>query len=112
MYKFNTISSDNAEVEIVCLYSKNTGLPVNIWIDFKTVIDKEYSAQSLMWDNDHFIFGKFYKFLNRWDKKRLKKKDEETFKDIWSLLTDDLVKEMLEMLDSAIMDGWYERKTK
>lgn len=112
MYKFNTIKSDNEEVELVCLYSRTTGLSSSVWIDFKSIMNKEYPEQTLMWDNEDFIFGKFYRFLNRWDKKRLKKKDEENFKDIWPILTDELVGEMLEMLDSAIMDGWYERKTK
>jgi hypothetical protein len=112
MYKFSTITSENQEIELVCLYSTKTGLPVDVSIEFKNIMDKDYPTLPLVWDNDHFIFGKFYRFLTRWDKKSLKKKDEEKFKDIWHRLTEDLVKEMLEMLDSAIMDGWYERKTK
>jgi hypothetical protein len=77
------------------------------WIEFNNLKDPSYPSQDLCWDNDDFIFGKFYKFLKRWDNKRLKKKDEEKFQEIWSILTDDLVSELLEMLDLAIKKEWY-----
>ena len=104
MYRYNTIASDAGEVELVKMHS-------SIWIDFTKVMDKEYPTLTLVWDNEDFIFGKFYRFLKRWNNNQLKKKDKEEFEDIWDILTDDLVEEMLAMLDLAITEGWYERKT-
>jgi hypothetical protein len=82
-------------------------LDSNSWIEFNGLKDPSYPEQDLSWDNDDFIFGKFYKFLKRWDNKRLKKKDEEKFQEIWTILTDDLVGELIEMLDLALEKQWY-----
>ena len=83
-----------------------------LWIEFNSLQDLEYPKQTLIWDNADFIFGKFYKFLNRWDNRKLKKKDEENFKDIWSILTDELVWEMLKMVEFAIEREWNQYKSK
>lgn len=77
------------------------------WIEFNGLKDQDYPSQDVFWDNDDFIFGKFYKFLKRWDENRLKKKDEDKFQEIWPILTDDLVSELIEMLDLAIEKEWY-----
>lgn len=83
-----------------------------LWIEFSSLQDLEYPDQTLIWDNADFIFGKFYKFLKRWDNRKLKKKDEENFKDIWSILTDELVWEMLKMVEFAIEREWNQYKSK
>lgn len=72
------------------------------WIEFK-----DLEKGSVIWDNDNFVFIKFYKFLKRWKNEKLKKKDKNTFEDIWLFLDDNSVKELIQMLDYAIEKGWY-----
>jgi len=105
MIHTETIENTRGNIKLVrIIYDNSNGEP---WIEFNGLKDSSYPEQDLCWDNHDFIFGKFYKFLKRWDNKRLKKKDEEKFQEIWTILTDDLVSELLEMLDLALEKQWY-----
>lgn len=108
MYKYNTIASENDLAKLECFLNKE-GLPDKewVWLEFLQLKSKEYPEQTLSWDNPGWIFGKFYKFLNRWKNRDLKKKDKETFSDIYSILTDDTVEELLEMLEEAKRLNWH-----
>ena len=55
-------------------------------------------------------FIKFYKFLRRYKNHKLKKKDKSNYDDIWTILTDERVEEIIYILDSAIEQGWYTRE--
>jgi len=111
MFKIDRIYSENAEV-ILDGYKGQGDVVKPDWvtIEFPEIMNKEYPEQTLMWDNPRFIFGKFYKFLYRWEEGRLKKKDKETFSDIWHILTDELVEDVIEMLEEAICLGWKKNK--
>ena len=99
------IENDRGNIKLVRIkYDNSNG---ECWIEFNGLKDSSYPSQDVCWDNHDFIFGKFYKFLKRWDNKRLKKKDEEKFQEIWTILTDDLVGELIEMLDLALEKQWY-----
>jgi hypothetical protein len=105
MIHTEAIENNRGNIKLVRIkYDHSNGEP---WIEFNGLKDPSYPEQDLSWDNDDFIFGKFYKFLKRWDNKRLKKKDEEKFQEIWPILTDDLVGELIEMLDLALEKEWY-----
>lgn len=110
MFKYDRISSENGEVILEGYKGQEDEVkPQWVSIEFPEVMNKEFPKQTLMWDNPAFIFGKFYKFLNRWKKKELKKKDKENFSDIWEILSDDLVEDLLEMLEEAIRLGWKQK---
>lgn len=81
------------------------------WIEFNNIKSPDYPNQ-LCWDNDDFIFTKFYKFLIRYKCNKLKKNDEKKYDDIWLILNQDVVSELIDMLEYAIEKKWYERKTK
>jgi hypothetical protein len=99
------IENDKKNIKLVRLvYDDKNG---KTWIEFTILINPDYTEQSEFWDNDNFIFGKFYKFLKRWKNDKIKKKDKEMFKDVWSILNDDIVIELIDMLDFAIEKGWY-----
>jgi hypothetical protein len=105
MIHTEAIENNRGNIKLVRIkYDNSNGEP---WIEFNGLKDPCYYSQDLCWDNHDFIFGKFYKFLKRWDNKRLKKKDEEKFQEIWTILTDDLVTELIEMLDLALEKQWY-----
>ena len=105
MIHTEAIENNRGNIKLVrIIYDHSNG---ECWIEFNSLKDPSYPEQDLCWDNDDFIFGKFYKFLNRWDNKRLKKKDEDKFQEIWPILTDDTVSELLEMLDLALEKEWY-----
>jgi hypothetical protein len=80
----------------------------NSWIEFRNHPDNP--NQDVFWDNDNYIFTKFYKFLKRWHDNKLKEKDEKKFKDIWPILTDDIIYELIEMIEFALEKEWYEFK--
>jgi hypothetical protein len=100
------IENDKGDIKLVrIIYDHRKS---KAWIEFNSLKDQDYPNQDVVWDNDEFIFGKFYKFLKRWDENRLKKKDEKIFKDIWPILTDVVVSELIEMLEFALEKKWYE----
>lgn len=111
MYQYRAICADNIEIELVGLIDKTTGKIDMPWIEFKTIKDKEYPDQDLSWDNPDFIFVKFYKFLKRWQKKELKKKDHKKYEDVWEILNEKVVEELILMIELALEQGWYEPKT-
>ena len=82
------------------------------WIEFDNVKSPDYPNQTLCWDNDDFIFIKFYKFLIRYKCNKLKDKDKKKYDDVWLILNQDVVSELIDMLEYAIEKKWYERKTK
>jgi len=111
-----TIENDKGDIKLVRLsYIDHKS---EAYIEFNKTMQHDYldqyyhnySDQYLIWDNADFIFGKFYKFLKRWKNRKLKEKDEEKFKDIWAILTDDVVRELIEMLEFALEKEWYEFK--
>ena len=105
MIHTESIENTRGNIKLVrIIYSDHNS---EAWIEFNGLKDQDYPSQDVFWDNDNFIFGKFYKFLKRWDENRLKKKDEDKFQEIWPILTDDLVGELLEMLDLALEKEWY-----
>ena len=103
-----TIENDKGDIKLVRLiYSDHNS---EAYIEFNKITHIDNPNQYLSWDNADFIFGKFYKFLKRWDNKRLKKKDEKRFKDVWLILDDDVVYELIEMIEFALEKEWYEFK--
>lgn len=107
MFKYDRISSENGEVILEGYKSKGDVVdPKWVTIEFTEVMNKEYPTLTLCWDNPEWIFGKFYKFLYRCDEGRNKKKDRENFSDIWDILTTELVKDMIEMLEEAKRLNW------
>ena len=101
-----TIENDKGDIKLVRLsYIDHKS---EAFIEFNNHPDNE--KKYIVWDNADFIFTKFYKFLKRWKNRRMKKKDEEKFKDIWPILTDDVVRELIEMLEFALEKEWYEFK--
>lgn len=106
MIHTETIENTRGNIKLVRIIYDD-GYKSEPWIEFNGLKDPCYYSQDLSWDNDDFIFGKFYKFLNRWKSQRLKERDEEKFQEIWTILTDDTVDELIEMLDFAIEKEWY-----
>lgn len=111
MFESRTIHDRYDMFELTCLVDTKTNRCEMPWIEFKTIKNKEYSDQNLVWDNDNYVFSKFYKFLKRWRKKEIKKKDRKEFEDIWYVLNDKRVEELIEMIEYALEKGWYESKT-
>ena len=66
---------------------------------------KEYSmpsfhyknGQEQYWDNQEFLFDEFYPILKRFKDRMLTFKDREEFKDIWYLMTEDWVNDVIEI---------------
>ena len=105
-----TIENDNGDIKLVRLsYIDHKS---EVYIEFNNIKLKSLNQlnQYISWDNADFIFTKFYKFLKRWKNRKLKEKDEEKFKDIWPILTDDVVIELIEMLEFGLEKEWYEFK--
>ena len=102
-----TIETDKGDIKLVRLNSIDH--KSEAYIEFNNIKLKSLN-QYISWDNADFIFTKFYKFLKRWKNRKLKEKDEEKFKDIWPILTDDVVRELIEMLEFALEKEWYEFK--
>lgn len=111
MFRYDTIANDSDDIQLSALVILKTGKREMSSIEFKQLRNKNFPDLTLLWDNDSFIFGKFYKFLKRWKEGRLKKKDKEKFADIWSILDDDVVNELIEMIEYALEEKWYEPKT-
>ena len=65
-----------------------------------------------MWDNPDYLFNEFYELLHRWNKRECLPTDKVEFPDIWNYLEEkeDMVEELIEMLELALKQGWYERK--
>lgn len=80
------------------------------WIEFMDIKNSEYTDQHVSWDNDDFIFTKFYRFLIRYKCNKLKDKDKKKYDDVWLILNQDVVSELIDMLDYAMEKGWYELK--
>ena len=111
MFKYDRISSENGEAILEGYKGKGDIVkPDWVTIEFPELRHEEYPDQTLMWDNPSFIFGKFRKFLSRWQRKELKKKDKENFSDIWGILTDEVVMDFVEMLEEAERLGWCKTK--
>jgi hypothetical protein len=111
MVQHTRIESDDASIELCILTDRNGNWSHDmIWITFNELNDENYPDMKLSWDNSDFIFIKFYKFLHRWKNKTLKRKDRANYDDIWIILTDERVEEIIDMIDSAINQGWYIRE--
>ena len=102
------IENDKGDIRLVRLILNDRYSET--WIEFNGLKDPDYPDQYINWDNDDFIFGKFYKFLKRLKKGELKKKDRENFNDVWIILTDDTVRELIEMIQFALEKEWYKPK--
>ena len=108
MIHTEAIENNRGNIKLVRIkYDHSNG---ECWIEFNSLKDPSYPEQDLCWDNDDFIFGKFYKFLKRLKKGELKKKDRENFNDVWLILTDDTVRELIEMIQFALEKEWYKPK--
>lgn len=103
-----TIENDKGDIKLVRLsYIDHNSEAL---IEFNNIKHPDYPDQYISWDNADFIFTKFYKFLKRLKKGELKKKDRENFNDVWLILTDDTVRELIEMIEFALEKEWYEFK--
>lgn len=109
MFQYSTIATEDDSIQLTCLITKDRG-PCMTSIEFKNIKNKKYPDQSLFWDNDKYIFGKFKKFLKRHKKNRLKKKDKKEFSDVFKILRNGLVAELLDMLKEAESQGWYKKE--
>ena len=110
MVQWTTIANYDESIELSALCNENGAMEDSIWITFNEINDGKYPNMKLTWDNPDFIFKKFYKFLLRWENKSLKDKDYINYTDIWIILTDERVEEIINILDSAIEQGWYIRE--
>jgi len=108
MNNIEAIENNDGDIKLVRLVYDH--YKSEAWIEFNSLKNPEYPNQNVMWDNDNFIFTKFYKFLKRLKKGELKKKDREKFNDVWLILTDNTVRELIEMLEFALEKQWYKPK--
>jgi hypothetical protein len=105
MIHTETIENTRGNIKLVrIIYDFGNG---ECWIEFNGLKDEDYPSHDVFWDNDNFIFINFYKFLKRLKKGKLKKKDRENFNNVWPILTDDTVIELIKMLEFAIEKEWY-----
>jgi hypothetical protein len=103
-----TIENDKGDIKLVrIIYDHRKS---EAWIEFNSLKDQDYPNQDIIWDNDDFIFGKFYKFLIRYKCNKLKDKDEKKYKEVLSILNQDVVSELIEMIEFALEKEWYEFK--
>ena len=100
------IHNNDGDIKLIRLIYDNR--KSEAFIEFNNHYDN--AKEDVVWDNDDFIFGKFYKFLIRYKCNKLKDKDEKKFKEIWSMLNEDVVSELIEMLEFALEKKWYEFK--
>lgn len=101
-----TIENDKGDIKLVRLvYSDHKS---EAFIEFNNHPDNE--KKYIVWDNADFIFGKFYKFLIRYKCNKLKDKDEKKYKEVLSILNQDVVSELIEMIEFALEKEWYEFK--
>ena len=113
MFQTTTIYSNyEGEVELCCFYERDRFDGSFAWMEFKEIKDDKYSDQNLVWDNPDYLFNNFYEFLHRWNKRECLPADKVEFSDIWNYLeeTEGMVEELIEMLELALEQGWYERK--
>jgi hypothetical protein len=105
-----TIENDKGDIKLVrIIYDHRKSEPwTEAWIEFNSLKDQDYPNQDVVWDNDEFIFGKFYKFLIRYKCNKLKKNDKKKYDDVWSILNQDVVSELIDMLEFALEKKWYE----
>ena len=106
----NTESIENNDGDIKLVRLVYDHYKSQAWIEFNSLKDPEYPNQNVMWDNDNFIFTKFYKFLFRYKNNKLKDKDKKKYKEIYSILNQDVVSELIEMLEFAKKKEWYKPK--
>jgi hypothetical protein len=99
-----TIENDKGDIKLVrIIYDHRKS---EAWIEFNNHHDN--AKKDVVWDNDEFIFGKFYKFLIRYKCNKLKKNDKKKYDDVWSILNQDVVSELIDMLEFALEKKWYE----
>lgn len=110
MIIYNTIATENDDIKLNIGVDADTGKFYMPSIEFCNIKSVKYPEQTVFWDNDKFIFEKFYRFLKRFDKNELKKKDEKKFLDVWNELNVDVVKDLINILDRAKQLGWYDNK--
>ena len=110
MLRYNTMATDGDDIKLSVGIDEFDKYYMPS-LEFCNVEPKNYPGQTEIWDNEDYIWGKFYKFLKRFDESRLKKKDKEKFANIWSELNANIVKELIEMLDKGIELGWYTHET-
>jgi hypothetical protein len=108
MNNIEAIENNDGDIKLVRLvYDHHKS---EAWIEFNSLKDPEYPNQNVMWDNDNFIFTKFYKFLFRYKDNKLKKKDEKKYSDVWPILNQYTVGELIKMLEYAKEREWYKPK--
>lgn len=108
MLRYNTMATDSDEIKLTVGIDNKDKFYMPC-IEFTNVMDKEHKDQFIMWDNEDFIWGEFYEFLQRFSKNELRSEDKFEYADIWSELNLDVVKQLLEILDKAKQLGWYEK---
>lgn len=111
MFRYDVITDEECNIELTALIEPGTGKRTMVAIEFKNLRCKDYPTQTLLWDNDDYIFNDLYEFLKRWEKDEVWIKDKEKFQDIWPILSNDLVKELVEMIEYALEEKWYEPET-
>ena len=107
MYQKNSIINDEGNIELFSLWDKINEKWFMTALDFKDIKDRDYPETNLIWDNDNFIFNEFYNFLKRWENNY---EDDKIFKELWNFTKED-VKELIEMLEEALKQGWYDKRT-
>lgn len=104
MFQYNTLSSDDGEIRLSVLYcpqdtNKFIMPSITFFIDDVSVAN---------WDSGKFIFGEFYDFVLRWINQDLRVEDKLNFAEVWDFFEHgEFAEEILEMIETAIAQGWY-----
>jgi hypothetical protein len=106
MMQYHTIANDDDEIKISVGVDEK-GKYYMPYIIFEEIKDIQFPDLSLVWDNEDFIFGEFKAFLHRWKHRTLLPEDTTEFEEIWDILDEETVEELIEMLELALKQKWY-----
>ena len=115
MFQTTTLHTGSGEIEMTTFLTEE-GVPDKelpmIWIEFHDIMSDLDPEESICWDNEDYLFEKFYPFLLRWKSRWCFPTDYKDFADVWQYFEDneELIDELIEMFDVALKQGWYVSK--
>lgn len=94
-FMYSTVTCDDATFKITANWNDKKKEYYGISIVF------DEKGKDIFWDNDDFIFGKFYNILQKYKFNILTDEDKYEIAEIYELLNNDIVLDLIECLDYA-----------
>ena len=94
-FMYSTITCDDETFKITANWDEEKKKYYGISIVF------DEKGKDIFWDNDDYIFGKFYNILKKYKFDILTDEDKEEIFQVYELLNNDIVLDLIECLDYA-----------